>query len=249
MRENGNVGRDAGVSFDDLLAVQDHDTAVDRLRHRRDTLPERASLASVQDRIAALDAGFAEAAARRDEVRRRQRTLEDEVASVDAKIKGVNDKLYSGSVRAPRELQALEADAGALRRHKSDVEDRLLETMEELEPLEAEADRIESERAQLDAEAAQLQARIDEQSGGIDAELTVEQGQRDTAAARVEPGVMRLYEQLRAKNGGVGVARLVHGACDGCHMQLPATELDHIKHQPPEAIIRCDQCGRILVRP
>jgi predicted nucleic acid-binding Zn-ribbon protein len=31
-------------------------------------------------------------------------------------------------------------------------------------------------------------------------------------------------------------------------MKLPATELDAIKHQAPEVIVRCDQCGRILVR-
>lgn len=237
------------MSFDDLLAVQDHDTAVDRLRHRRDTLPERASLASVQERIAALDTAFADAAGRRDEVRRRQRALEDEVASIETKIKQVEEKLYSGSVRAPRELQALEADGGALRRHKSEVEDRLLETMEELEPLEGETDRLDAQRSELGEEAAKLQAVIDEQSAGIDTELAAEQAERDSIAARVEPNVLRLYEQLRAKADGVGVARLVHGACDGCHLQLPATELDRIKHQPPEAVIRCEQCGRILVRP
>jgi len=29
---------------------------------------------------------------------------------------------------------------------------------------------------------------------------------------------------------------------------LPAVELDHIRRAPPEAIITCEQCGRILVR-
>jgi predicted nucleic acid-binding Zn-ribbon protein len=236
------------VSFDDLLAVQDHDTAVDRLRHRRDTLPERAALASAQERIGSVDAAFTEAASRRDDVRRRQRALEDEVATIDGKIKQAQEKLYSGSVRAPRELQALEADVRALRRHKSEVEDRLLEAMEELEPLEAEAARLETEWTRLAGEAGELEEAIAGQTGVIDAELTAEQARRDEVAARVEPGVIRLYEQLRAKNGGVGVARLVHGACDGCHLRLPATELDRIKHQPPEAVIRCDQCGRILVR-
>jgi predicted nucleic acid-binding Zn-ribbon protein len=32
-------------------------------------------------------------------------------------------------------------------------------------------------------------------------------------------------------------------------MKLPATEIDRIKHQPPDALVHCDQCGRILVRP
>ena len=53
---------------------------------------------------------------------------------------------------------------------------------------------------------------------------------------------------LRAKLGGVGAARLVNGRCTGCHLTLPATELDRIRREPPDALIRCDQCGRVLVR-
>ena len=56
------------------------------------------------------------------------------------------------------------------------------------------------------------------------------------------------YEQLRKKLGGTGAARLVGGSCGGCHLQLPAMELDRVKKAPPDAVIYCDQCGRILVR-
>ena len=55
------------------------------------------------------------------------------------------------------------------------------------------------------------------------------------------------YERLRARLGGIGAARLEHGTCMGCRMKLPATELDRIKHQSPDELVHCDQCGRILV--
>ena len=48
--------------------------------------------------------------------------------------------------------------------------------------------------------------------------------------------------------GGVGAARLVGPSCTGCHLTLPAQELDRIRREPPDALVFCDQCGRILVR-
>ena len=36
-------------------------------------------------------------------------------------------------------------------------------------------------------------------------------------------------------------------SCSGCHLTLPATEIDRIKKAPPDAFFTCDQCGRILV--
>jgi predicted nucleic acid-binding Zn-ribbon protein len=46
----------------------------------------------------------------------------------------------------------------------------------------------------------------------------------------------------------VGAARLVGGTCQACHLALPATEVDRIRHLPPDAMARCDHCGAILVR-
>ena len=45
-----------------------------------------------------------------------------------------------------------------------------------------------------------------------------------------------------------GAARLVGGSCSGCHLVLPSMEVDRIRKAPPDAVITCDQCGRILVR-
>ena len=68
------------------------------------------------------------------------------------------------------------------------------------------------------------------------------------AAAGVPPELLARYEALRAKLGGTGAARVVGGSCGGCHLVLPSMEVDRIKKAPPDAVITCDQCGRILVR-
>jgi predicted nucleic acid-binding Zn-ribbon protein len=64
--------------FQQLLRVQEHDTAADRLRHRRGTLPELAELATVEESLARVEAALEEASARLAAVARQQRQLEDE---------------------------------------------------------------------------------------------------------------------------------------------------------------------------
>ncbi len=63
----------------------------------------------------------------------------------------------------------------------------------------------------------------------------------------VSDDLLARYEQLRSKLGGTGAARLVGGSCSGCHLTLSSMELDRVRKASPDAVITCEQCGRILV--
>lgn len=236
------------ATFDDLLVVQGHDTTIDQLRHRRASLPELADLARVESDLAALEATLAGVTDERDEIARRQKRLEDELAGVEAKVKEAEARLFSGSITAPRELQALQADVESLRRRAGTLEDGVLEAMTEREPLDEQIGQLEARRAQLDGDGARLRVARAEAEAAIDAQVATEAAARTQAAAALPADVSRLYEDLRRKLGGVGAARLVQGRCTGCHLALPATEVDRIRREPPDTLVRCDQCGRILVR-
>ncbi|MGI9022811.1 MAG: zinc ribbon domain-containing protein [Acidimicrobiales bacterium] len=229
--------------------VQEHDTAVDRLRHRRETLPEIAELADVETATVANEAALADASARRDEVAGRQRRLEDDLATVEARVVEVERRLYSGVVTIPRELQAMQTDRDLLRRRQSSLEDEVLEAMGEREPLDEEVSALEAERRRLDGDGSRLRAAVAEAQVAIDADLAAEEARRAEAVVGLPPDLASLYERLRARHGGVGAAPLVGGRCNGCFLALPATEVDRIKREPPDALVTCDQCGRILVRP
>jgi predicted nucleic acid-binding Zn-ribbon protein len=155
--------------------------------------------------------------------------------------------MYSGAVTIPRELQAMQADGESLKRRQSTLEDQVLEAMDEREPFDAQLRQLDADRATLDVEASALRAAIAEAEVAIDKEIASEDAARASAATSIPSDLLTLYEQLRAKLGS-GAARLVKGSCAGCHLALPATEVDRIKREPPDAVIRCDQCGRILVR-
>jgi predicted nucleic acid-binding Zn-ribbon protein len=234
--------------YQELLLVQGHDTAADQLRHRRQTLPEAARLVAVADAISALEASLAETVERRDSVARAQRRLEDELGNVEDKIKGLVARLYSGEVTVVKELQALQADVESLQRRRGALEDEVLAAMTEREPIDTAVVALEAERERLDGEAAGLRVAIAETQAAIDAELVSETDERATAATAVPADLMALYEKIKANEDGVGAAALVNGRCGGCHLALPATEIDRMKREPPDALVTCEQCGRILVR-
>src|SRR4029450_3424887 len=115
--------------LDTLLELPTRDTAIDRLRHRRDTLPERAALESVRTELSTADTQLAEVTAQREEGVREEQRFDDEAGSREDKAAEVERRMYSGEVSSPRELQALKADVEQLRRHRRGLDDRALESM------------------------------------------------------------------------------------------------------------------------
>jgi predicted nucleic acid-binding Zn-ribbon protein len=234
--------------LEDLLAVQEHDTAADQLHHRRGNLPERAALVEREAALVDLDRRLAETGAKRDELTRSQKRLEDELAMVETKAAEVDKRLYSGTVTAPRELQAMQDEIASLKRRQSHLEDQDLEIMVEAEPVDAELEQLRTERAAVDADVTRLQREVEEAEADIVSRLREEEAARVAAAAAVPADLLAHYDDLRRRYKGVVAARLVGATCGSCRLTLPATEVDRIKKLPADELVHCEECGRILVR-
>ena len=234
-------------SFDQLLVLQEHDTAVEQLRHRRIALPERAELVAHRAALVALGEQLLSVQHQRDEVGRAQKRLEDEVASIEAKVAHVHGQLYGGKVTAPKELQALADDESSLKRHQANVEDKVIEQMELAVPLDDELERLAAAKVELE----QLEIRTDQAitvaEAEIDAGLVTVLAERETIAVEIAPELVEKYEQLFHDLGGIAVARLVGTNCGGCHLTLSSMELDRVRHSPPDEMVFCGECGRLLV--
>jgi hypothetical protein len=231
-----------------LLTLQEHDLALDRLRHRRATLPARTTVAEAETEIATVDAESALLRGPIGELARNQERLEDEAQALAEQAKAADRKLYSGEVSSPRELQALQADIEQLKRHQRTVEERALEIMEQREPLDAQMHALLATREERSADLATARAELAEAEGEVDGEIAIEQGLRDTAAAALDRSLVALYERCRANAAsGIGAAKLVGHTCQGCHLTIPATEVDALHKAPPGTVAHCDNCGAILV--
>lgn len=231
-----------------LLDIQDRDLQADQLRHRRASLPERLALAEQDATVARLDRELGELSERLGELHRSQRRLEDEVASIEEKAASENDRLYSGSVTSPRELQAIQEEIGALSRRQRSLEDELLDVLEASEPLQEQVDGLESAREQAAGQAARLREVIAAAEAEIDAEVATVEAARAELASQVPASLLTTYERIRTHLDGIGAARLEGGRCTGCHLTLPATELDRVRRAVEGDVVTHEECGRILVQ-
>jgi predicted nucleic acid-binding Zn-ribbon protein len=235
------------AALSDLLAVQEFDLTADRLRHRRENLPEKGEIRSVSDTARGLESKLAAVSSELAPIAQEQSDAEAELASSESRAKAVERRLYGGEVSASRDLQAMASDVEGLKKRASALEDRILELLDAREPLDARAASITSELEDLATRRTELEAGVKAAESDLDREIAAVAGPRAEAAARVPPALMASYERLRGRLGGIGVARLVGDRCDGCHLTLSAAELDAIRHLPDGEVATCEQCTRILV--
>ena len=236
--------------FEALLIVQELDTTLDQLDHRKAGLPERAALADAQRRLDAIAGRSAEAQAARDELGRQSKRIEDEVALLDEKIAQEEDKLYKSGMTSAKDAQMLQEEIASLSRHKVDLEDRIIELMEQAEPVDGELASAAADSETVEGEMAELRAALDAGESEIDGEIDDVSGRRAEVAAQGEAALLDEYAKRRSQMDGVGVASFSGGRCHGCPLNLlhPAVETDRINHAPADADIHCDESSRILVR-
>jgi uncharacterized protein len=241
---DGPEGRHA---LDLLLEVQDLDTSISQLQHRRATLPERQELSSVTTALGVVARRTAEIEGSRTVLVERQQALEADIATSAARRESLEQRMYAARGTPARDLQAMDDEIRHLRQRRDQLEDDELEVMVALEPLDAELATLETQGTELGAEADRLRAAVDSAEAEIDKDLAVQVAARDVAADALPLDLKSRYESLRARLGGTGAARLVGSRCSGCHLELPSMEVDRIRHLPTGAVVTCEQCGRILV--
>jgi uncharacterized protein len=230
-----------------LLALQALDTRADQARHRRASHPTVASIAALEGRARALEEEAITRSTEVSDLRREVTKAEDDVQSVRARAERDAARLDSGQ-GSPKDLQALQSEIGTLKKRQSDLEDIELDAMGRLEAAEAALTAVS---AKIDEERAALATQTAERDtfwADIDAELASLAAGRAEAIDGIDPGLLALYEKLRVSHDGVGAAPLRGGECGGCHVKVDPMSLTAIASSSADTILRCEECGRILVR-
>ena len=228
-----------------LLALQEADTAIDRLRGRRSALEQGSEVLAARAEADAAESRLGELRLRLDELGRDQRRFEHEIESMTQKETAEQARMYDGSIVNAKELEALQHEIASVRSRRSDREDELLAILEIRERLEAEATEAERASASARASVEEVVEAVREELSRVEAELADRIRDREAIAPTIEPDVLELYDDLRRQKKGVGAAALVDGVCQACHEQLSAVQLDKLKRS--EGVRRCEHCRRILV--
>jgi predicted nucleic acid-binding Zn-ribbon protein len=230
-----------------LLDLQSVDTTLAQLAHRRATLPELAAIAECERRAGDLQNQVLDAQTRVSDLTREQQRLEAEVDTVRAREQRDERRLQVGGLPA-KELESLQHELTTLARRRSTLEDEVLEVMEALEQAETDLAARAAEHDQVGSEQGALVAARDAAFAEIDERTAEATTQRQAIAAELPDDLLAVYERARAHGGGIGAAMLRHRRCEGCRIELSGQELSAVRAAAPDAVVRCEQCRRILVR-
>jgi predicted nucleic acid-binding Zn-ribbon protein len=224
-----------------LYQLQLVDSEWDEKRGRLADL--EASLGETDDLIRARDAVL-ETEDLLAQQRKDLRALELETAGVEAKLKANQGRLYGGRVRNPKELSSLQEEAAALRRRCSELEDAELELMIAIEDDEAELAERQARLRQIEGTWRDDQAALQSEKERLELRLLELEEKREEMRARISPADLALYDDLRDRGGGIGVALLRRGICQICGVDVPTGVARAVERD--EGIYFCPVCNRLL---
>lgn len=173
---------------------------------------------------------------------------EDEVQVVRSRAAKDQHLLDSGAITSPKQLSELQHEIVSLARRQGELEDAELEVMELLEQAQDGLAALIETLEDLRSKRATLCAARDVVVADISRDRALAISQRSIASVGIPADLLKLYQKLRENQGGVGAAALRRNRCEGCHMQLPPTELESVLAAAPDEVVRCEECRRILVR-
>jgi uncharacterized protein len=174
-----------------------------------------------------------------------QRDLELQAEELSGKIKANEKDLYSGRIHVPKELSNLQQEITALKARRSEMEDRLLAFLEQIESSRKTSALLSAEFKKVDEQwrlqQSELRLGIENSRKAVD-DLTP---RRQAIASGIDPESLSLYQRLR-KQKGTAVARVEQGICRGCRISLPSSELQRVRSG---VLVQCSSCSRILYLP
>jgi predicted nucleic acid-binding Zn-ribbon protein len=177
-----------------------------------------------------------------EELKQQQHAAEWEVDDLTAKLKDVEKKLYGGRITNSKELSNLQQEAKNLTANRTHLEDKILETMEQIEQTTDQVAGSTTALKALEDKWRQQQQQLSGEAGQIKGALADLRQRRQSLLGSIDPQVLEVYNELK-QNKGAAVARVEQGICRGCQISLSAAELQWVRGG---GMVRCSSCGRIL---
>jgi predicted nucleic acid-binding Zn-ribbon protein len=228
-----------------LLEVAQIDAELSRIAHRAGHLSERQDIERMQtDQVAANDRLGALQIALED--------LDAQISRFESEIDAVRqredrDRSLLQSVADAKQLSDLQHELETLQRRQSSLEDSLLEVMEHREQMQARQSAELAAIETLHADLAAAQHALDGALVELDQIRQQHSSRREALTAALDPDLIALYERQRA-GGGPGAGQLQGRRCGACRIEIDRGELSRISAAADDDVLRCPECGAILLR-
>ena len=207
----------------------------------RAELADESNLRQVRARLATIQAQYtSQNALRRD--------AQLAVEQIEAREELVQNRLYSGAVTNPRELEAFQEEQTMLSRQKSEAEDILLERMVATEELQEALASTQETLAAIEERRSLRVPELRSQGRALSDELQGLNLRREEMLPQFPPQMLSTYETLRASRDGQAVSKVIaargRDICEACRVALPRSDIQRLR--TGDSLVQCNNCRRIL---
>lgn len=229
-----------------LLELAGVDAELARIAHRVKKLPEQEQLDSAQaQQRAAEDSAAALSLAIED--------LDTQVAKFESEIDAVRQRedrdralIGGGSVNA-KQVGDLQHELETLQRRQASLEDSLIEVMERREELAGQRATVQARVAELAESVATSRKALTDAVAELDRAREESASRRAELAGGLNEDLLVAYERQRS-NGGAGAGQLQGRRCGACRLEIDRGEMARITAAADDEVLRCPECGAILIR-
>jgi predicted nucleic acid-binding Zn-ribbon protein len=166
-----------------------------------------------------------------------------ELKSLRTKAKNSENRLYSGKVTNPKELNDLQKEIESLSRRADVLDEEVLEALLYLEEAETEKTAADEAYAEVLAKWETSVAKYKEEQNVVALRVHKLMQLRKEQASVVDAASLNEYESLAKKKNGMAIARVRVDMCLGCRLTISAIKIKQAKEGEK---VYCGGCGRIL---
>jgi predicted nucleic acid-binding Zn-ribbon protein len=223
-----------------LIELQACDTRIAELRRRIEEDPSRVQ--ALEEMLKRAEAAAQAGLTQVDETKKERRTVERQIDERENQIQKSNVKL--SNIKSNKEYQAALKEIDALRHEKTALEDKAIELMEKIEALERQGSEAGKELDSVRETTTAEKNRIQGETKAMVEEVDRLEKERQTLCGFIEASILKRYDFLRDRKGGVGISPVIKGICQTCHIGIPPQQFNLLLRG--EELMNCPNCTRII---
>ncbi|QER41567.1 hypothetical protein F1847_01970 [Thermodesulfobacterium sp. TA1] len=177
-----------------------------------------------------------------DEKNRQKNLFEEELKQEYQRLKSTQARLVQ--IRGTREYQLLLREIEEIKKANKQKEEELLKLMEEIEKLEQEKAKLEEEFTKVEDIFNQEKQKFDDYCSQLNQDKEKLLEKRISLSKKIPSRLLKKYELLRERKGGLGIAPVDNYVCEGCYMAIPPQLYNEI--QRDNRYYECPHCKRLI---
>lgn len=224
----------------DLVVLQQYEDEISRIEKE---------LSEVDERVNRLDTELTEYEDKvernrqlLDALKKQYRSDESEVQMIESQVVKSQEKL--SAVKTNKEYQSTLKEIDDLKAKASQIEDRMIEVLDQIESAESEGREDLADLAEVKIQVEEKQKQIRSQSEQKQGVLSSCLQERDVVLERLDSNTREHYNRVKRQGRGIAVAAVVDAVCQVCRMNIPPQLFNELMRM--DGMLMCPNCQRII---